>query len=226
MDGGSSDGTPEIVEKFIQKGVILKRKRCSRGEGRNIGVSLSSAPYILFTDGDARPDSKWVQCMVENLKKYDLVCGFTKNVGKKTYGSLDRVKIFYKGFEVTLPSMNMGLRRDAFLKVGGFDPSFVTAEDIDLNIRILKQNYRAKECRECMVTHNSRSNLGGFIRQGFWNGYGRQQLKRKNKSIWKELERSYFSLNDISFMWIVRNMAGILGYAEASMRYLTRHRHP
>ncbi len=226
VDGGSDDGTPEIVQNFLDRGVILKKQKCSRGEGRNIGVSLSTAPYILFTDGDAMPDLNWVQCMVKNLKDSDLVCGLTKNTGNRKYGSLDRVKIYYKDFEVTLPSMNMGIRRDVFLKVGGFDPSFVTAEDIDLNIRILERSYIAKECIECLVIHNARSNFRGFVRQGFWNGYGRKQLKEKNRDIWKDLERSYFSLKDVSLMWIIRNIAGLLGYAEASFILLIKNRRP
>lgn len=218
VDGGSTDGTPDIIGKFRDRNVTLIRKKCGRGEGRNIGVSMSRSPFVLFTDGDARPDSGWVECMLKNLMENDLVCGFTRNTGNMKYGSLDRVKIFYRGFEVTLPSMNMGIRRDVFMNVGGFDPDFVTAEDIDLNIRILREGYRAKESRDCVVTHNARADLRSFVRQGFWNGYGREQLKSKNRQIWNELKRDYVSQGDISITWLIRASAGIMGYGESMIR--------
>ncbi len=225
VDGGSTDGTQKIVRSFFDRGVTLYSQKCGRGEGRNIGVRISKADFVLFTDGDAVPDKSWAECMVKNLKDHDLVCGKTITRGKKSIASLDRVKIFYKGFEVTLPSMNMGLRREAFLKCGGFDPELITAEDIDLNIRAVSMGLRAYECQDCIVFHNARESFRGFIRQAFWNGYGRYQLKRKNKRIWNDLDRDYFHIESISLMWLLRYFAGFLGYVESMLNYRFR-KHP
>ncbi len=212
VDAGSTDSTHDILKEFEPKGVRYTVKECTRGEGRNIGVSMSVADYILFTDGDAVPAENWASCMISSLGSNDLVWGLTETSGSGNYASLKRVKLFYHDHEVTLPSMNMGVRREMFLKVGGFDTSLITAEDIDLNIRLINSGARAYFCNDCRVTHNARESMRGLMKQAFWNGYGRAQLKRKNKDIWKEIEKDYFSIKDVNFHWIVRTSAAILGY--------------
>ncbi|MCL4356531.1 MAG: glycosyltransferase [Candidatus Thermoplasmatota archaeon] len=223
VDAGSTDNTLDILKEFEPKGVKYTIRKCTRGEGRNIGVSMSSADCILFTDGDAIPSNDWASCMVSTLRDNDLVWGLTETSGSGNYATMKRVKLFYHDHEITLPSMNMGVRREMFLKVGGFDTSLITAEDIDLNIRLLRSGARAYFCSDCRVTHNARESLRGLMKQAFWNGYGRSQLKRKNSGIWKEIEKDYFSLKDVNFHWIIRIAAAVMGYMAFAIHPVNSH---
>jgi glycosyltransferase involved in cell wall biosynthesis len=212
VDAGSTDGTTEILKEFESRGIKYVSRKCTRGEGRNIGVSLSSAEFILFTDGDAVPDYKWACGMINALNDHDIAWGRTETIGDGKFSEMKRVPLYYKGFEATYPSMNMGIRRSVFNERGGFDVKLITAEDIDLNIRVLGAGAKGSYCPDCIVMHNTRENLKSFARQAFWNGYGRAQLKRKHKEIWNEFRKDYIKPEEISLAWIARAFTAILGY--------------
>ena len=214
VDSESTDNTEEIVNGYAKKhkGIKLIRKRSTRGMGRNIGVENSSSELILFTDGDAIPHEGWVECMISCLSDHDLVAGESRSLEGKGTSAMPRVKLYRNGFEITLPSMNLGIRKSLFDSLGGFDESFVTAEDIDLNLRAVVNGARFMECRECIVYHRSRGGFSGLATQAFWNGYGRRQLRHKNIGIWKTIEKGKTGAGDISFQWFLRNAFGVAGY--------------
>ena len=111
---------------------------------------------------------------------YEMVIGKVLQVGNESFRTLNRVELIYNGYEVTAPSANLGYSKDLFVKLGGFDESFVTAEDIDLNIRCVKSGARIAVCDQCIVMNRTRDTLHGVIKQAFWNGYGRKQLAWKH----------------------------------------------
>lgn len=212
VDSESSDLTVKVASDFGFERIKIVIKKCRRGEGRNIGVNLTESSKILFTDADAVPDSNWVECMSEQLNNYDLVSGETRQEGPLRYSRFGRVELFYGNFEITAPSMNLAVRRDIFLKSGGFDPRLVTAEDIDLNLRIVRKEASATKCSNCKVKHNTRERFVPFMKQAFWNGYGRAQLRYKNKEVWNKIEKGKIRKREIGFIWIMRNASAVTGY--------------
>ena len=214
VDSQSTDETKSIMEKIVTEKTNIKyiRQRCSRGQGRNIGVRASQGKYIIFTDGDAIPEDDWVKRMANALAHSDLVAGKTVSLEGKGSSSLPRISLYFKGFEITLPSMNLGIKKTLFERLGGFDESFVTAEDIDLNLRAIQSGSSWKICDECVVSHRSRNGMKAIMKQAFWNGYGRRQLKIKNKKIWGEIEKGKITTHISSPLLILRNLAGMFGY--------------
>ncbi|MGP6219690.1 glycosyltransferase [Caldiplasma sukawensis] len=218
VDSMSEDRTAEIVKSFKNHKIFFHQAKCSRGQGRNIGAGFSDADVLLFTDGDAIPHKNWVNEILKCMKDADVVAGSTVQVGKKTYSSLERVKLYVDNFEVTLPSMNLAYRRDLFIRIGGFDPYLITAEDIDLNIRAKISGARTILCRDAIIYHNVRENFRALGRQAFWNGYGRYQLRAKYGKKFSIVKKDKISLKSISFIWMIRNMIGIVGYLESFFR--------
>ena len=212
VDSESKDNTLEILKKCYSSRLIYKVTKCTRGQGRNIGVQMADSNFILFTDGDAIPEKDWVECMVKCLQNSDLVAGETIQEGPMRYASHDRVKLYYHGFEITAPAMNLAVRKNAFLKVKGFDSRFITAEDIDLNLKIMSEGFKGITCEGCRVIHRTRDRFLPFLKQAFWNGYGRGQLRNKNRSIWNEVRKDKIKLNEINFYWLIRNAAAVTGY--------------
>ena len=220
VDSNSNDETRSIMERMCRENTDIKyiRQDCSRGQGRNIGVSASQGRYIIFTDGDAIPDGDWVRRMASALDEYDLVAGKTVSMEGRGSSNLPRVSLYFKGFEITLPSMNLGIKKSLFERLGGFDESFVTAEDIDLNLRAIQNGARWAICEECIVRHRSRKGIRGVIKQAFWNGYGRKQLRIKNRKVWGEVEKGKITTHIRSPILILRNMAGLSGYIYCTFR--------
>lgn len=216
VDSESPDGTKELVESYREKYrfVRLISRKCSRGEGRNIGVREAKYDYVLFTDGDAIANAFWVSNM--RLRFYTgstIVAGKTIQMGYAPFEKLDRVELFFEDYDVTYPSVNLGYRKELFLKIGGFDSKFITAEDIDLNIRGVRAGNRIDYCDSCVIYHRARSTVMSFLEQAFWNGFGRKQLTVKHRNVWSHFKASQiFRPEVINFWYIIRGVSALFGY--------------
>jgi glycosyltransferase involved in cell wall biosynthesis len=187
VDALSNDRTVEIARSIAARasGVIqVYEKFGSRGIGRNEGVARSKGEFVAFIDGDCWADTGWLEALRGAFERSDVVAGTTVAVGTPRYGQLDRVELFQRGSDVTYPSCNLGYRRRLFEELGGFDPRFITAEDIDLNLRAVERGATIVPVPGALVYHQMRSTLARFLLQAFWNGYGRKQLTEKHGSLW------------------------------------------
>jgi len=187
VDALSRDGTRAIAESFAAQHPGLLRvfeRPGSRGVGRNVGVHEARGVWVAFIDGDCFADSQWVKRLREGLARAPVVAGRTVIVGKRRYRHLERVELLQSGYDVTYPSCNLAYHRDLFERLGGFDPRFITAEDIDLNLRAVTTGATILYEPEAIVYHHMRSTFVRFLIQAFWNGYGRKQLTEKHGSLW------------------------------------------
>lgn len=67
-DGGSDDGTMEIIQNWHQKftWILVEIKDCkSPGQARNEALKVVTGEYVLFTDGDCAPAKDWVTKILE-----------------------------------------------------------------------------------------------------------------------------------------------------------------
>lgn len=216
VDSGSTDNTQDIVESFREELDINHIvEKCSRGEGRNIGTANSRNSWVVFVDGDVTVAPAFLSSYrALFMDGYEVIAGKVVPVGVEKF-KLGRVKLFIDAFEITHPSANLGYVKDKFNEIGGFDPSFVTAEDIDLNLRAVMAGARTTQCEDCIVYNRTRTDYGSFMRQAFWNGYGRRQLKRKNLRIWNRIEKGSRSGEAAFFPGTIRLAFGALGYLYA-----------
>jgi GT2 family glycosyltransferase len=125
---------------------------------------LQQKNYALFGGPDAADENF---TPVQKAISYSMTSLFTTGGirGKKNH-----VGVFHpRGF-------NMGIKREAFEKVGGYDVNFKCGEDIDLSIRILKQGYTSGLISEAYVYHKRRTDFKKFFKQVFRFGAARINL--------------------------------------------------
>ncbi len=187
VDALSRDPTFAIAQRYAAKfpdRIRAVQHSGSRGIGRNVGAALARGEFVAFIDGDCVADSRWLSRLREAVRSSDVAAGRTVALGRPAFARLERVELYEGGSDVTHPSCNLIYRRSLFLKLGGFDPRFITAEDIDLNLRAVNSGARIPRVPEAIVYHRMRPTLVRFLYQAFWNGYGRKQLTEKHGSLW------------------------------------------
>lgn len=215
VDALSKDRTAEIARTYAARSagrIQVCEKFGSRGIGRNEGVTRSHGEFVAFIDGDCWADSRWLDALRAGFARSDVVAGTTHAVGTPQYGQLDRVELFQRGNDVTAPSCNLGYRRSLFDALGGFDPRFITAEDIDLNLRAVERGATILPVPEAIVYHQMRATLARFLIQAFWNGYGRKQLTEKHGSLWGSYRVRRLLETQRSATAFVRLAAAMAGY--------------
>ncbi len=215
VDSESRDRTLEIANSYARAHPALLRifsQSGSRGIGRNRGVREARGAFVAFTDGDCFADSRWLHTMREGLETTPVVAGRTVVVGKPAYGALERVELFQSGYDVTYPTCNLAFHRDLFERLGGFDPRFITAEDIDLNLRAVRAGAAIRYLPEAVIYHHKRATFIRFLFQAFWNGYGRKQLTEKQGSLWGRYRMGRLLTGQRTPLALFRLAAAIAGY--------------
>ena len=74
VDGGSGDGTQEIVKKYTKKDKRIKLVVDDGGSitsSRNLGVKNAKFDYIAFTDADCIVPKDWLRNYVNEFSKYE-----------------------------------------------------------------------------------------------------------------------------------------------------------
>jgi glycosyltransferase involved in cell wall biosynthesis len=215
VDSESRDRTLEIAEGYARRHPDVIRVLShpgSRGIGRNTGVAAARGDLVAFIDGDCFPDSQWLRALRGSANSAAVLAGRTVTVGKPQYGHLERVELFQSGYDVTYPSCNLLYRRALFDQLGGFDPRFITAEDIDLNLRAVRAGAGIRFVPDALVYHHMRTTFLRFLYQAFWNGYGRKQLTEKHGSLWGRYRvRRLIEGQRTPIAWM-RITAAIFGY--------------
>jgi glycosyltransferase involved in cell wall biosynthesis len=225
VESESRDRTLEIAEAYAHRfpGVVrVFSHPGSRGIGRNVGVAAARGDLVAFIDGDCFPDSQWLRALRSSAPSAAVLAGRTVTVGRPQYGDLERVELFQSGYDVTYPSCNLFYRRTLFDQLGGFDPRFITAEDIDLNLRAVRAGAAIRYVPDAVVYHQVRTTFLRFLYQAFWNGYGRKQLTEKHGSLWDRYRIRRLIEGQRTAMSWARMTAAVVGYGT---RVLTGGRH-
>ncbi len=154
-DGGSTDRTIEIAEKFADRIIIHKdERRQTIAEGRNKGAEIANGDILVFINGDtvpANPDYffDFISGLKESKSKYKNYSAFACTVSVAPSEKLFKDTLFYTvhNFYVRiLNKIGMGMGRgecqivmsEVFKEVGGYNSLLTAGEDFDFFRRISK----------------------------------------------------------------------------------------
>jgi glycosyltransferase involved in cell wall biosynthesis len=214
VDAWSTDLTREIVRSYESRYdfVHLYISGGTRGAGRNFGISKARGEAVLFVDGDAIASPFWLHEIREALRTADIVAGRTIQLGYRPFEDLERVELIVRGSDVTFPSTNLAYRAGVLSEIGGFDEWFLTAEDIDLNLRAVSAGHDIAFRPGAIVYHRTRGSAYDFLRQALWNGAGRKQLTLKHGALWRNYRPFAMVRQRTTFWSLLRLATAMLGY--------------
>jgi glycosyltransferase involved in cell wall biosynthesis len=214
VDAYSTDRTREIVEAYSERFDYVKYhlKGGTIGAGRNHGVEKAAGEAVAFIDGDCIANTFWLKNLREGLEQSNVVAGRTIQIGYHAFEDLERVELIYKGFDITFPTSNLAYDKALFQSIGGFDEWFITAEDIDLNLRAVENQARIHYRDDAVVYHRTRGSFYDFFKQALWNGAGRKQLTMKHGRLWRNYRPGEMFRRETTLWSLLRLGMALLGY--------------
>lgn len=183
VENGSTDNTSEVVKRYPVR--LFHSFDQGPAPARNMGVSLSCADIIAFTDADCVAAPNWLS---ELIKPYadPQIGGSGGPIQAHEHVQRTLVEVFSdqhsplvnfeKGREFFMPDLytaNASYRRTLLNQVGGFDVRLVTGEDVDLAWRIqLGTGCKLAFAADAVIYHHHRATVKGLARQYRQYGFG------------------------------------------------------
>jgi len=148
VDDGSTDETAEILERYAGCGLRFRQEHAGQATARNLGIRMSSSPYIAFLDAD----DYWLPqklehqiTLLERNPSVGLVCSDCATIKEGnpagSYFGNTKVPGTGKLFELLtrdcfIFTPTVVVRRKCLEEVGLFNESLLVSEDFDLWLRI------------------------------------------------------------------------------------------
>lgn len=196
VDDGSTDRTCEIVKTFPNVRLV-ESVHGGPSEARNLGAKMASGEYLLFTDSDCTPTSKWIKEITSYFTDVNIigVKGVYQSNQKSVVARFVQLEYQYKyqrmardEFIDFIDTSSAAYRRDVFLKNGGFDTSFTRAsvEDQELSFRLNQKGYHMVFAPGAAVFHQHDQDILDYWRRkygiGYWKAYMLRWLPQKTFS--------------------------------------------
>ena len=195
VEDGSEKPCKDVCEKYAGK-IDLKyfmKKNSGPGQSRNYGAERANGEYLIVLDSDVVLPEGYLKAVDDELRRepadafggpdcahdsftetqkaisYSMTSFFTTGGIRGGKKKLDK---FYPR------SFNMGIRRDVYMRLGGFS-KMRFGEDIDFSIRIFKAGCKCRLFPEAWVWHKRRTDMRKFFRQVYNSGIARVNLYKK-----------------------------------------------
>lgn len=182
VDAGSTDDTARVAAASGAR-VVAARQR-NRSLARNRGVAAAGGDLLAFTDADCEPAPHWLEALVKCLESSPLASGPVRIVTRPQPSMAERFDVLWRYQQERYAaaglgtSANLGIRRDAFRAVGGYDPRHHHGEDTDLCLRSADAGFALAWCPRAEVTHPAATGLLAVARRGFEHGASARRLAR------------------------------------------------
>ena len=158
---------------------------------RNRGASHAKGKYLVFTDDDCKPESKWLSWLEERfvLIGESVICGCVINgLPGNIYSTASQLLTsFLSQYHNHDPekarfftSNNFAIPADLFQKIGGFDELFREAggEDRELCDRLEYEGVKIVYDPEVKIYHEHILTFGSFLHQHYRYGFSALQFRK------------------------------------------------
>ena len=192
-DGGSTDATTAIIQKYIDGGAPVRLIRTTKalpGRGRNLAAARATNEWLAFTDAGIKPAPDWLEALAARAEAdpgVDVVYGsyepavdtFFKECAAISYvsppaeieGSLMRPQFIASAL----------LRRAAWESVGGFPEHLRSAEDLLFMQRVEQAHFKIAHAPGAVVQWDLQPNI--------WRTFKRFTLYSRNNmraGLWRQ----------------------------------------
>jgi glycosyltransferase involved in cell wall biosynthesis len=175
VDGGSTDGTAEALERRASAGdlplVVLYQPGANISAGRNAAIAAARGPVIASTDGGVRLDPGWLAALAAAVEDgarsaagffaSDPVGPFETALGAAT---LPETRDVSAG-RFLPSSRSVAFRKDDWATAGGYPEWLDYCEDLVFDLRLRRVAGPPAFVPEAVAHFRPRPDLGAFARQ-------------------------------------------------------------
>lgn len=196
VEDGSERDCRAVAEQYAGKLDVryFAKKNSGPGPSRNYGAERAKGEWLIVLDSDVVVPPGYLQAIADELASapadafggpdrahpsftdtqkaisYSMTSFFTTGGIRGGKKKLDK---FYPR------SFNMGVRRDVYLRLGGFS-KMRFGEDIDFSLRIVGAGCRCRLFPGAWVWHKRRTDMRKFFRQVYNSGIARINLQKRH----------------------------------------------
>ena len=231
VEDGSQRDCKAVVDKYADRLDVkyFMKPNSGPGQSRNYGAERANGEWLIILDSDVvlpegylgavdkrvdsghyplsqaafgGPDASHPSFTpVQKAISYSMTSFFTTGGIRGGKAKLDK---FYPR------SFNMGIRRDVYLKLGGFS-KMRFGEDIDFSYRIVEAGYKPQLFPDAWVWHKRRTDFRKFFRQVYNSGIARINLMKRHPGTLKlvHLLPTVFTLGVIGCLLLMVLGAGL-----------------
>ena len=203
-DNGSTDGSLNLVRSYgnrLRIQIVDASLQPGQAHARNEGARASQGNCILFLDQDDEIGPGYLNAMKSALAIHKFVAarmdGIALNQGwKQQARTLPQTDGIPGGFRPWAYGCTLGIRRETFFELGGFDESLPVraGEDIDFCWRANAAGTTVVFVHDAILRYRYPLGARNFFRQGQTYGYSQVIVERRhgiNKPRWREIVRSF-----------------------------------
>lgn len=196
VDDGSSDGGKETVAKWSEHDLVstIFQDKLGLSAGRMAALEQSNGEWFAITDIDVRPESDWIQRMLESSKSQE-----GENVvavtGRTVFGRSDDVISRIRSIEIESKYRSRPRRtklangpcsmfnQKALVNIGGFDPSWYHAEDMEVSLKLVEDGGTIVYTPEAVVNHVPETGLKRFLNKRKRDARAHVRIHRRYKRV-------------------------------------------
>ncbi len=201
VEDGSQVTCRDVCDRYKERLRLSYYEKPNSGPGqtRNYGAERAQGEYLIILDSDVVLPDGYLDAVEKELEaepcdafggadashpsftpvqkaiSYSMTSFFTTGGIRGGKKKLDR---FYPR------SYNMGIRRDVYMRLGGFSPMRF-GEDIDFSYRIIEAGCTSRLFPDAWVWHKRRTDLRKFFRQVYNSGIARINLEKRHPGTMK-----------------------------------------
>ncbi len=237
VEDGSVKPCKDVCDKYA--GILAlhyyAKENSGPGQSRNYGVERAKGEYVIILDSDVVLPTGYLKAIDDELRQnpseafggpdaahesftpvqkaisYSMTSFFTTGGIRGGKAKLDK---FYPR------SFNMGIRRDIYLKLGGFS-KMRFGEDIDFSYRIVEAGFKPRLLPEAWVWHKRRTDFKKFFRQVYNSGIARINLEKRHPGTMKlvHLLPTVFTVGVIGLILISAVGRALMHYVDRDQFY-------
>ena len=242
VDDGSIDGSNELLQKWqTSEGIpiqVISQEPLGLSAGRNNALNIAKGEWVAITDIDCRPRPDWIEKMFASSEGMDAVTGrVIFDEGRTSVSRLRSRTIAWKyssrSDKATLANGPCSMfKRENLISLGGFDPSWYHAEDMEVSMIIKQSGGDIRYEPEAVVDHVAESRLKIFLQKRRRDARAHTRIMRKYRGAKHDFSKDgmliafllipyvALSITITNFFEPVIAVAAILGFSIIFRNYL------